>query len=518
MTRQFIIAAETREDYAKSGYDVSQFEEFFADSDVGLATVYIPVHRYNFTMLRKLLSSVAAKVFGERRHLFDSLDEFAVEPLDSIHTRFRKHLSEMETATRKTGGAVQIVKDADPDLLKTLAHIEKNHVRGHESGTLRALGYFSARAFVGPKHLLIDPLKICDLNCIYCKNFSPISDMKREDSPRLRDVFPLADYKRMIDDAAEMRVEQIDVCGGGEPSLHPDLLEMGRYAVEKGMWFNISTNGLSLTKEKIEALVEAGVTTITFSVSAASEETYEITHPGYGKRYWKVLDNIRHARLRRMELKKDVPQLLYLVAVTKPVVPEFLDCIREAARVGADRVWYQFLHVHDFNASFKPDASEMQQLLDLMPEAHQLADDLGVTIDPYFENQLIWSIDPSKWSYGILNTGGCPVGYFFSAISHERVLGFCCGAMAVGNVREKRLKDEWFGEHYNGYRYAAQVYKGYEDIQDDLNTPFFREWCNHCDNHNFVKEMNELIVTYLPPGVQPLNPALADEAIFAATP
>lgn len=62
----------------------------------------------------------------------------------------------------------------------------------------------------------------------------------------------LADYKKIIDQAAEMATFQVAL-GGGNPNQHPDFVEILQYTASKGIVPNYTTNGRGLSSEILEA-------------------------------------------------------------------------------------------------------------------------------------------------------------------------------------------------------------------------------------------------------------------------
>lgn len=62
----------------------------------------------------------------------------------------------------------------------------------------------------------------------------------------------LSDYKRVIDQAAEMGTFQVAL-GGGNPNQHPDFVEILEYTAGKGVVPNYTTNGRGLTKAILDA-------------------------------------------------------------------------------------------------------------------------------------------------------------------------------------------------------------------------------------------------------------------------
>ncbi|GAG24420.1 unnamed protein product, partial [marine sediment metagenome] len=69
----------------------------------------------------------------------------------------------------------------------------------------------------------------------------------------------------MLDDLANFGVPVI-LFSGGEPLLRPDLTELARHTVDRGMRAVISTNGTLIDKEKAVLLKDAGVSYVGISL------------------------------------------------------------------------------------------------------------------------------------------------------------------------------------------------------------------------------------------------------------
>ena len=74
-----------------------------------------------------------------------------------------------------------------------------------------------------------------------------------------------AEAKAMIDDLA-MYGAPVILFSGGEPLMRPDLPELARYAVGKGMRAVISTNGTLITKDKAKELKDIGLSYVGVSL------------------------------------------------------------------------------------------------------------------------------------------------------------------------------------------------------------------------------------------------------------
>ena len=105
----------------------------------------------------------------------------------------------------------------------------------------------------------------CNLKCVHCYAQSEDIDYDNE----LTREQSLA----MIDDLADFGVPVL-LFSGGEPLVHPRLIEYAQYAVSKGMRAVISTNGTLITEEKAKALKAIGLSYVGISLDGL-EETHD---------------------------------------------------------------------------------------------------------------------------------------------------------------------------------------------------------------------------------------------------
>ena len=105
----------------------------------------------------------------------------------------------------------------------------------------------------------------CNLDCTLC--------YLSENSEAVRDL-PLAEVHRRIDSIHRHYGPGTDVqITGGEPTLRkrPELLEIVRHVVAKGMRATLMTNGIHATRPLLEALSAAGLCDVAFHVDTTQE-------------------------------------------------------------------------------------------------------------------------------------------------------------------------------------------------------------------------------------------------------
>ena len=100
----------------------------------------------------------------------------------------------------------------------------------------------------------------CNLNCRHCG-----SDCKK--TAGIMDM-PLHDFLRVLDSIARKTDPHrvMIVVTGGEPLMRKDLEECGRAIYQRGFPWGMVTNGLFLTRERLDALMAAGLHSATVSL------------------------------------------------------------------------------------------------------------------------------------------------------------------------------------------------------------------------------------------------------------
>jgi radical SAM protein with 4Fe4S-binding SPASM domain len=130
------------------------------------------------------------------------------------------------------------------------------------------------RALVAPETIHFSVTGRCDQACAGCfYSARPGSTVTPNDAP-------LELFERVVHQATEARVFQMAL-GGGEPLLHPRLLDMVRLARQNRIVPNLTTNGNLLTPEVAVALKEAGLGQVQISLNGASEGTNSATRPNF---------------------------------------------------------------------------------------------------------------------------------------------------------------------------------------------------------------------------------------------
>ena len=150
-----------------------------------------------------------------------------------------------------------------------------------------------------PIHVDIETQISCNLRCIMCYyNYDPPKYVRMD----------MSLIKRIIDEGVEKKLCSIKTQVRGDPLTDDRMVEIVRYAKEKGIlevMFN--TNAMLLTEEKSRDLIEAGLDKIICSVDGCNKEIYEKIR--IGANYDTVIKNIKTLYAIKKKLGLEKPEI-----------------------------------------------------------------------------------------------------------------------------------------------------------------------------------------------------------------
>jgi len=136
------------------------------------------------------------------------------------------------------------------------------------SSTIRGIAEFGVRkpfTSGAPFQVVWDVTYACNLHCKHCYATAgkPWKDeLTTEEAKRAIDIFDRAGVT-------------IIAFSGGEPLVRSDIMELARYAADKGIYVAMATNGTLITKKKAKEMKEAGVQFVQISLDGIDAETHD---------------------------------------------------------------------------------------------------------------------------------------------------------------------------------------------------------------------------------------------------
>lgn len=144
-----------------------------------------------------------------------------------------------------------------------------------------------------PLNVDIEVSSKCQIQCTHC--FRQALDIGEND------FMPLDMYKKIVAECGREGLFTLKFSMRGEPLLHPDIVEMVRFAKEQGVkevWIN--TNGGMITEELARGIIGAGVDWITMSFDGLGDHYEKVRTP---LKYEKSIEKLRTLRRVRDALK-----------------------------------------------------------------------------------------------------------------------------------------------------------------------------------------------------------------------
>jgi PqqA peptide cyclase len=216
-----------------------------------------------------------------------------------------------------------------------------------------------------PYALLAELTYACPLHCAYCSNPLALDDY--------RDELSTQEWQRVFTEAAALGVLQLHL-SGGEPLQRRDIVELVQHAYGLGLYTNLITSGLGLSRRRAEQLRDAGLDHVQVSIQAEEQTLSD-----------RIAGTRSYERKREvMRLVKELGWPLTLNAVLHRQNIEHIGGILEmAADIGADRIELANTQYYGWagrnRAGLLPSRDQLQQAEVVVREAQKrLGDQLAI--------------------------------------------------------------------------------------------------------------------------------------------
>ena len=144
--------------------------------------------------------------------------------------------------------------------------------------------------------------------------------------------------KELIDELNTLGVKSIEISGGGEPLMHPNIIEFIKYIASKNIKVGLFTNGILIKNEK--DLID-NLLFIRIAFDASNKETYKKIH---GKDdYTILLENIKKlVSYKKTKNKGATIGLKFLIS--KINCKEILEAAILAKKLGVDYIQFKIIY------------------------------------------------------------------------------------------------------------------------------------------------------------------------------
>jgi pyrroloquinoline quinone biosynthesis protein E len=274
----------------------------------------------------------------------------------------------------------------------------------------------------------------CPLQCPYCSN--PV------ELERANTELTTAEWQDVMRQAARLGVLQIHL-SGGEPTARKDLEDIVKVAAEVGLYTNLITAGVTLTRDRLAKLVEVGLDHVQLSVQDVDPENAD------------RIAAYKGGMKKKIEVAGWVKELGLPLTINCPIhrqnihnVPRMIDF---AVEMGAGRV--EIAHVQYYawalmnRAALMPTKEAFLMAAKQVEEAREKYKGV-IVIDAIVPDYYAKFPKPCMggWARGIVNV--TPSGRVLPCHAAESIK-----TLSFDNIKDRPLADIWLnGEAFQAYR------------------------------------------------------------------
>jgi MoaA/NifB/PqqE/SkfB family radical SAM enzyme len=219
-----------------------------------------------------------------------------------------------------------------PELMKKLGLTPGAVVRIEEHSNSINIGLSTNRL----AKVYLEPTNTCNLDCRTC--------MRNvwEEKPGFMTSHT---YARILDDASNISSAPSLFFGGfGEPLAHPEIVNMVAEAKRHGLEVELITNGILLTGEVLDKLIECRLDRIWVSIDGATPESYMDVR--LGDELPRVLNNLTRLYEKRIWAGKSRPRLGIAFVAMKRNIGDLPKVIDIGKRLHADQFSISNVYPH----------------------------------------------------------------------------------------------------------------------------------------------------------------------------
>ncbi|MCJ8346214.1 radical SAM protein [bacterium] len=372
---------------------------------------------------------------------------------------------------------------------------------------LRMLGITCDHAFVGPQSVHIDVTSKCNTKCTFCGYHTDLID----DKPWTKNGWSEKEldfnlFKNFVDDLVSLQSkEDVLLTGGGEPLMHPKILDMISYLRQNEIYTILFTNGLLLKKYTVNQLVDLGLNKIYWSIHSASSNTWIMQHPGANpSTFQMVIDQMKYLVEYKKAKGTQYPTIVLVNAISAVNTHEVMDLVDLAIDLQVDHLRLQVVHKHNEQTNHllltKYQLTELSKKLPLIEKKLKqhnilLLDNIAFQVSHLLENMDKKEVINDDWTYNKYNQSGCFIGYLFTRTWVDGTMSYCCHDRVVNHL-ENGFASSWNSKEYNHYRFVSKHYDDSQNIllkKNERGSWLLGKDCSSCGNYELINRAQETL-------------------------
>lgn len=215
-----------------------------------------------------------------------------------------------------------------------------------------------------PRRLVLELTNACNLNCVMCGR----------NAVNFKTTFFSMDIFRSLEPLMDT-VEEVTLMGWGEPTIHPNFIDMLKTINCHSARKYFCSNGMNLRKIR-DAIFDNKVDVFAISIDGATDETNGRIRRG------SKIDMITKDLKEIVKLKKEqglkYPWINFVFCAMKSNIHELPDLVRLAAEIGIEEVKVVYLTVFEENLREESLWGQEERVHELFEKAIYIGKELGV--------------------------------------------------------------------------------------------------------------------------------------------
>jgi len=287
------------------------------------------------------------------------------------------------------------------------------------------------RIVTAPIYVRLKPTNRCCHKCTFCAYNVEQSSM--HDTMRLADELPREKVLEILSDFKDMGVKCTTYSGGGEPLMHPNIVEFFETTVNYGIDLSVITNGQFLNGERARGLINAKWVRVSMNYHEAS--MFKKSRGGSEKAFKQILSNIKGFG----KIKSTTCDLAVNFILTKENHNSVFEATLMLKELGVNNVRFSPVWTKDFVAYH---AQIKQQVVTALTKARDLFQSDSFKV--YDSYKITEEVDIRKYKK-------CYIVQIIPVVGADGFVYNCHNKSytregIVGSIKDKSFKEVWFSE------------------------------------------------------------------------
>ena len=303
-----------------------------------------------------------------------------------------------------------------------------------------------------PRRLVLELTNACNLNSVMCGRNAADFNLTSFNMDIFRSLEPLFDT-----------IEEVTLMRWGEPTIHPNFLEMLETINKHSARKYFCTNGMTLDKIK-NAIFDYKVDVFAVSLDGATYETNKKIRRGSDLN--KIVANLKEIVKIKKERNLTYPYINFVFCAMKSNIEELPDLVKLASDVGVEEVKVVYLTAFNKLLAHEVLWDEKEKTKEIFNKAEELADKLNISLKlPYLIGE-----DPAKDKAH----KDCYVAWRDFFVGSDDYIRPC---MSTNVEFFKYNKDVDFKTMWNDKKFI--------EYREKVNTENMDKMCRHCYQSSF---------------------------------